>query len=116
LNLGDPVLFRYHRKNGLIVGSGEKLDLAAAYHGSHVVHKVRMMFAEPSEQRAGVVLGTPDPRMFLQDVQERCIAGAIRLLKNGLEVSYRLVVVDGKDKVDGVHVLWVGIVPGQAVP
>jgi hypothetical protein len=62
-----------------------------------------MMLLEKMIERAGIVQHDLYPRVALEHADEREIGLLISLLRHELEIADRLMVVNGKDKLDFRH-------------
>lgn len=59
-----------------------------------------MTLLQPIQEDAGVMEGDSYLRMLLEDIDERFIRMVIGVLKDEVEISDRLMIVNGEEKID----------------
>lgn len=99
-DLANLILIRDRRENRLVIGSPENLHPVTVDKPFQAPDKIRSFFNQPVQKTAGVMQRYPDAGKALQNRNERLVSLQITSLENLIQVPYRLMIVQRKDKVD----------------
>jgi len=101
-NLTNPILRRNHRQDRLEIRAAENLDPPGLAQTGQTVEIVRLVFGQPFHQRAARVQRHFQRVVAAENIEKRQIAVLIGLLEDVVEISDRLVVVQGQNQTDGI--------------
>jgi hypothetical protein len=98
-----PAALRNDRKNRFIVRPGQELKLSPLDHAPEARNKLRVMFQQPVKQGPCPVLRELHAGMTFQHIDKRTIRTPEGLLEDGIEVPDRLMVMNCKCELNGLH-------------
>ncbi len=100
LELANPVPFGQRGEDRLVVTAAEQLDPARADQRPDPLDELRLVPAQPVEERPRVVQGEADRRVPFDRLEHRPIGLLVDLADHPAEVADRLVVVDREGEGD----------------
>ena len=101
-DLANSVAGRQHGQHRLVKGTTDNFDLLRCRQFRQSVEILRMVRLQPLCQRAAGMHGQPDAGVPTEEIEHRPVAVLIGLLKDTVEVSDRLVVVEDKAEADSI--------------
>jgi len=98
-NLIALILIRYNRKNRLVIGATDNLNLLLLDHLHQLIDKFLAVFSNPVIEGAAQMHVAPYARVLLEYLDKGSITLIVGLFKDMGKVTHRLMIVNAKKKV-----------------